>query len=1096
MGRGENRVEEWLASNGFGHLASAFREHGIEFDQLAELTDDELREIGLNVGDRRRFRRAISAMAGQSGGNELAMATPTERRPLTVMFVDLVGSAELGETLEPEDLLEVIRRYRELCGAAVQRFGGSVARHVGDGTLAYFSYPVATENDPERAVRAALAIVRNIEQLTTPAPRPLQVRIGIATGRVVISDLREAGTADLRSVVGSAPNLAARLQSIARPGGIIIARETHERVRRFYACEDLGPQKFRGFSEPRPAWRVLHELPRHAWRQAESPHQSVPLLAREAEIAALAALWRRASDGNGRAALVTGEAGIGKSRLIEKFIEQHCGPECRVVQLAASTFDSDSPLRPFAAWLLAEAGPVPPGTTGEARPESVDIGRLLGLGEEEIARLSPAQLRERTLTALERRVLGLDAAGPVCLVIEDLHWLDPTSLELLGRLVPQLANRRLMLLLTARDGVEAEWLDHAALTTLRLPRLRAQDVAAIVRALFEQSSVPERFVEALVQKSDGVPLFVVELLRGLIGPEAQIQRNDGLEDAEGEIPATLHESLMARLDRAGLAREVAQVAAVIGRSVRPEALAVVAERSEAELEAPLAALVDAGVLLREAGGGGYTFSHTLVRDAAYDSLVRDSRQALHLRVARMLESRDAGLVARQPELLAHHLAEAGLGEEAAPHWAEAARRSLSRSALTEATRLLRRGLAALDKLPVGPSQMDHKARLMALLGPALIALKGPGSADALELYAQAYALSEELPDSEALFPILWGWWRMSRDFAAKLDRARALLRRARPRGDDGTLLQAHHCCWASYYCSGELDRSREHALAGLSIYAHGNYRDHARLYGNHDAKVCAHGELAEIDWLQGRPVQALAQERQALAWARELNHLGTMAHAMDYALMHRAMRRDLSEVFTRAGELASFAAEHSLADHHAKSLIFRGWSLAMSEDPAAGLRLLEEGVARQRDIGTDEDFPIYLSLLAEVLLRQGKAERAIGELQAAREEFTRMALQATIPELLRVLGEATLAADPLALSAAFDLFAEADTRAAAQGAAMLRLRTAVSAARLHARIGQAETGAAELARALARVAEPDGVDLREAHLLLARLRRVGVAAAE
>jgi class 3 adenylate cyclase/predicted ATPase len=1087
-------VEDWLKSIGFGHLVEAFRAQGIEADQLGELTEDDLKEIGLNIGERRRFRRAVTERRDGEPRPGAASRTPTERRPLTMMFVDLVGSAALGELLEPEDLLEVIRRYRELCGAAIQRFGGSVARQVGDGTLAYFSYPMANENDPERAVRAALNIVRDIEQLVTPAPTPLQVRIGIATGRVIISDMQEGGTADLRSVVGSAPNLAARLQAVARAGGIIISKETHDRVRELFACEHLGSIEMRGFSEPRHAWRVLHDLPQRGWRPGARPQRLTPFCARRAELALLARHWAAATGGSGRAVLVAGEAGIGKSHLIETFLALNCLEDSRVVQLSASPFDVDSPLQPFAAWLHAEAGSAAAARAAGA-PAS-DLAELLGMERAEAASLTPAKMRERTLAALAERVLALADPHPVCVVVEDLHWLDPSSLEVLERLVARVGQFRVMLMLSARDDFAAEWLAHAALSVLHLPRLRADDVAAMVQSLFEQSELPTSFVSHLVRKSDGVPLFVVELLRGLITPAGGAVNVAFPEDAEADIPASLHESLMARLDRAGLAREVAQVAAVIGRSVRPDLLAAVAERPAVELEQPLAALLAAGVMFRDSTGADaiYTFSHALLRDAAYDSLVRDQRQALHTRVAAMLRARDPDSIARQPEVLAHHLTEGGRAEEAAAHWCEAARRSLTRSALTEATRLLRRGLAALDKAPRSPALADARVRLMALLGPALIALKGPGSADAQDLYAQAFAVCQQLPENPAHFPIYWGWWRMSRDFTNKLDRAEALLGRARLRGDDGLLLQAHHCCWASHYCVGALDTSHAHALAGLAIYAAGDYRDHARLYGNHDAKVCAHGELAEVHWLQGRPSQALEQEQAALEWARELDHLGSTAHAMDYQLIHRALRRDLDEVFVRAGEMAIFSAEHGLADHHAKALVFRGWALALNEDPVAGLQLLDEGIARQRDIGTDEDFPIYLSMRAEALLRQDKAARAVAELQAARDEFARMGLQATLPELLRVLGEATLAADPGASHAAMALFVESAARGQAQGAAMLGLRTAVSAARLHLRLGTAEIGLAALVRAIAAVQEhDDGADLRAAAAMLALLRQRGVS---
>lgn len=1090
---GVDRVEDWLKSIGLGHCIAAFRAERIEREQLADLTEDDLKELGLTIGERRRFRRAVLELADAAAAPPLP-TTLTERRPLTMMFVDLVGSSALGERLEPEDLMEVIRRYRELCGEAIRRYGGSIARQVGDGILAYFSYPLATENDPERAVRSALDIVRDVEHLASPAPEPLQVRIGIATGRVIISDMLAGGTADLRTIIGSPPNLAAKLQSMARPGGIVIAAETHERVRDLFVCEDLGQMAVTGFAAPRQAWRVLHELPRRGWRPGVRAQRPTPFCARRAELAFLGEHWSLATRGAGRAVLIGGEAGIGKSRLIETFLALNCPEDCRVVPLGGSPFDIDSALLPFATWLRAEAGAEDAGRT--------DLADLLGIAPTASGLAhSPAQLRELILAALTNRLLAAAEAETLCIVVEDLHWLDPSSLEVLERLVARIAGRPMMLVMSARDGFAAPWLSHPAVSTLRLSRLGPEDVAAIVSSLLDRAALPAPLVEQVVRKSDGVPLFVVELLRGLLNPDGSAAATlPGFalpDEPDAEIPALLRDSLMARLDRAGLAKEVAQVAAVLGRSVRPDMLAEVASRPLAELDKPLSALVGAGVLFRDGGGPSetYTFTHALLRDAAYDSVLRDQRQGLHARIAELLPRHDPKAVEQQPELLALHLSEGGRPEAAAPYWMEAARRSLNRSALTEATRLLDRGLAALAKAPPSERRTDLKLRMLALLGPALLALRGPGSAEAQELYVNAYQLAQDVPEDLSHFPIYFGWWRISRDFGAKVQRANALLGRARQRSDDGLMLQAHHCAWASHYCAGELAQSRDHAMAGLALYAGGDYRDHARLYGNHDAKVCAHGELSEIYWLQGRSQRAMAQEREAVAWAYELKHLGSVAHALDYRLIHRAWRRDLAEVFSLAGEMADFATEHALADHHAKALIFRGWAMAMGEDIAAGRRMLEEGIARQHAIGTDEDFPIYVSLLAEVLLRAGEADRALVEVQRAQEGFDRIGLSVAIPELVRLHGEALLATNPGAGADALGRFDEARRMAEGQGAAMLGLRAAISASRLLLRLGEPADGARMLRQALAELPEDGGcADREEAEALAARFRLLGMAA--
>ena len=1112
-------MEEWLRSIGLGERVAAFRNQGITLDQMADLTDEDLRELGLTIGDRKRFRRAVVAltpMEKPATGAAPAVTPPViettraERRPLTMMFVDLVNSSALGERLEPEDLLEVIRRYREFAGTAITRFGGHIARLVGDGILAYFCYPVATENDPERAVRAALEITRGIAALETPAGTPLNVRIGIATGRVIVSDLFAGGEPDMRSIIGSTPNLAARLQGFAPSGGIVIAEETYARVGSVFVCEDIGKREIKGFAQARSAWRVIAEAsaagragdPRHARRLT-------PFYGRQAELGMLSERWNRARAGEDGTVLVIGEAGIGKSRLIEHFLAANIDRTALVVRFAASAFDEDSALHPVIAYLRNTAGleaddtraieldklaAILAGDEAATQAALPVLAELVGISSDDpaIRALSPAQLRERILTVLVEQILLLSRQKPLCVLVEDLHWLDPTSRELLGRLVESIAEKPVMLLLTARDGFEAPWTARRATTVVRLVPLSPGDVADMVQSLFANRELPPHLGRAIARRTDGVPLFVEEVARSLLDLEALPEFGEAAVDAPDQaIPASLHESLMARLDKSGVAKEIAQIAAVIGRSARRDVLADAAALPAIALDPPLAMLSEAGVLFRDFSEGAerYTFSHALLRDAAYDSLLRDDRRALHLRVAQALGTHDPQTVAQQPELLAMHLTEGNAAEDAAPHWLEAARRSLARSALTEATRLLKRGLDALEKLAASASVLDHRLELSALLGPALIALKGPASTEAQELYGSAYTLSEQLPEHPSHFPLYWGWWRVSREFGVKKQRASALLARAVSRDDPELMLQAHHCNWATHYDAGDFTRCCAHIDVGLGIYRNGDFRHHARLYGNHDALVCGLGALAQVEWMQGRPLSGLAQERDSKAWAAELDHVGTHVHSLDVQILHRSHRREHQAVFDLAGKLVTFTSEHGLADHRAKGLIFRGWTVAMREDPARGLKTLEEGLARQREIGTLEDFPVYLCLHAEALARAGQPERAVEELQRERQVFDHLGLHFWKPEVLRMLAEVMLLADPASTGPASALLDEAMALAAAQGVVMLALRAALTAARLDARQGEPATAARRVSEALARVAEDDGsAELAEARVLAAAWR--------
>ena len=1101
---GASALDDWLTAIGLGGSRAAFRAHDVAIDQLAELTDDDLRELGLTIGQRKTFRRGLAARPATAPAR-------AERRPLTMMFVDLVDSSALAERLEPEDLMEVIRRYREFAATAVTRRGGMVGRLVGDGILAYFCYPIATENDPERAARAALDIVRGLPALDTPAGAPLEARVGIATGQVIIGDLY-AGGADLRSIIGSPPNLAARLQGLAPPGGVVIAEETYVRIRAGFDCAPLDGLRLKGIPQTQQAWRLLGEATRRP-RERSLP---TAFHGRAAELATLAGQWGRALAGEGGLAVVTGEAGIGKSRLIAQFLEAEVARGGHVMRLSGSALDEDSALHPVVSFLRLTAA-LELGDTdamqleklrailagdAAAREAALPVfAELVGIPMPGPATppASPAILRERTLACLVEQLLAQASRRPVFLLFEDLHWLDPTSLELLGRIVAEVAKDRVagrpvMVLATVRDGFAARWEGLRPGMVIPLLPLSAADVGQMVRSLLAGRAVPPHVGRLIAQRTDGVPLFVEAVARELLLSAAW---DDLGAFPNAAIPASLRESLMARLDRSGVAKRVAQIVAVIGRTARLSLLASVAVLPSSELGEPLAALLDAGVLVHETleGVDSYRFSHALLRDAAYDSLLRDERRRLHLRVAAVLGEVEQQTLAQQPELLAMHLAEGNELAAAAAQWGEAARRSLARSALTEATRLLQHGLDALARLEPTPAVRRLRVELSGLMGPALIGLNGPGSTEAQALYADAYALCSDMPEEKLHFPIYWGWWRVSQDFHTWLARSDAILHRAVAHDDPEFLLQAHHSNWASHYHAGQFAQCCSHIEAGLAIYAAGDYRHHATLYGNHDPRVCAHGELAQVLWLQGRGRSAVASDRAATDWAETLDHHGSRVHALDISLLHHVYRRDYAVVHRRAGDLVDFTSEHAMSDHRSKGMIFRGWITATQEDAAKGLRALRDGLQYQRDGTAREDFPVYLCLLAEAQLAAERPDLAVGELTEALAEFDRLGLHSWRPEVRRMMGEAMLAADPGATQQAERQFAAAAEIAATQGAAMLGLRTAVSQARLDLRLDRAHEASARMAAALAAVAEDDGgADLREARLMEARVRaRLGVA---
>ncbi|MEJ1977087.1 MAG: AAA family ATPase [Acetobacteraceae bacterium] len=1100
-------LENWLRSIGLDERIEAFKAERIEVEHLAELTDDDLRELGLTIGERKRFRRATleqppGAPAEAPPAAKLAATVQGERRPLTMMFVDIVNSVGLSEQVGDEDLLDVIRGYRDFCGTAITRTGGHIARFLGDGILAYFCYPIANENDPQRAVRAAMEIVRGIDAVRTPSGEPLQVRVGIATGSVIVSDLFDGGTVDMRSVSGSTPNLAARLQSFAGANGVIIADETYNRVNLLFACEDLGNHEIKGFTTPHRCWRVLGERATPA-RVREPGGMLLPIRGREAEFRALDQHWESAMRGAGRVVMLSGEAGVGKSYLAERFLSGHALEGDTVVTLAGSELDQDSPFYPIAAHLRAQAAMEPEaewlnrlaGALCDLQSDREEalalIARVAGLPTDPalLSNLTPEQARERSLEALVEMLLAPARHAPTCILVEDLHWLDPSTLELLSRLTERLRESMILVLMTARPAFDAPWLNHPSVTKLVVGRLRPEDMHAMILDLLGTLAISSALTARIIERTDGIPLFLQEILRAVqltaLGrPDLPVGEHGG----DTEIPASLQESLMARLDRAGPAKIVAQAASAVGRTVSRRVLAAIVDMDGAELSRCLTALVDGGVL-RRGPADHLVFSHALVRDIAYDSLLRNRRRALHKRIAAVLETLDPELVRSQPATMALHLSEAGQMHRAAMFWLEAGRQSLATSALMEATRLLRRGLAALETAAPGPEVTTLQLELLGLLGPALMALHGPGAAETQKHYERSYALCQTLPEEASHFPLYWGWWRVAEDFHAMGTRSAWLLSRAEARGDPGFQLQAHHCNWASHYHTGQFARCCEHIEAGLKIYGRGDWRHHAPLYGNHDARACAHGELALVHWMQGRPATAASYHRQSLDWAIELSHLGSLVHSMDFALTFHVMRRHHGDVFEAARELAAFTTEHALKDHAAKGQIYRGWTIAMREDPGIGLRILQDGFAMQKDIGTSEDFPIYVCLQAEALMAADQPERAAEELLRARAQFDEMGLRVWLPEVLRTTAEAMLAANVHGNGAAGALLAEAAEIAEQQDVPMLALRIAASRARLLADQDGVDAAAELLAPALAKIETQDGgTDVLAARALLAELR--------
>jgi class 3 adenylate cyclase/tetratricopeptide (TPR) repeat protein len=903
-------IAAWLQDLGLERYAPAFRDNEINERVLPSLTAEDLKDLGVTlVGHRRLLLDAIAALgsAGTAAAASATAAPPdapapstdTERRQLTVMFCDLVGSTALSTRHDPEDLRELIGDYHRAVADTVGRLDGFVAKYMGDGVLIYFGYPQAHEDDAERAVRAGLAVIEAVGKL--PGREDLSVRLGIATGLAVVGDLIGEGAAQERGVVGETPNLAARLQALAAPNALVIGEATRRQIGGLFDLEDLGAQQLAGFTDPQRALRVLGESGEvsrfEALRSGETP-----LVGREEEVELLVRRWQQAKSGEGRVVLISGEPGIGKSRLTAALSERiETEPHTRL-RYFCSPHHQDSALYPFIAQLERAAG--------FARDDTVEsrLGKLralLGPGArdgDDIAllseplslpssaaelNLSPQRKREKLFEAILSQLEAEARRRPVLMVFEDAHWIDPTSRELLNLAVDRVRRLPVQLAVTFRPEFQPPWGGRAHVTSLALNRLGERDGEALVRNLAGNAGLTAEIVAEIVERTDGVPLFVEELTKAVLEGAGQGDRVATVLATTSQtalsVPATLHASLMARLDRLGpSAKEIAQIGAVLGREFAYELIEPVTQRSAAELQAALDQLGEAGLLFCRGTPphSSYLFKHALVQDAAYSTLLRGRRQELHARVAAALEQHFADLVERQPELLAHHLTAAGDTERAIGQWLKAGQHAAMRLAYLEAIAHLERGLGLLHSLPESPVRNGREIELQLALGLCLYPTKGAVAAK--PAYTRAIELAESSGEPQQRFEALYGVWQSttsSGGIAAASPLSERLLRMAEREGDDGLRLQAHHSVWSTWYHTGDPAKTRQHADIGRLLYDPEKHASHRLTYGGHDPGVCArdHGALAE--WLLGYPEKARASIAEALALAERLAHPFTQSRA-------------------------------------------------------------------------------------------------------------------------------------------------------------------------------------------------------------------------
>jgi len=1041
---------------------------------------------------------------------------------VTVLFADLVGSTNISGQLDPEDLRGLIRTYLTTCTSVVQQFGGRVAQYLGDGILANFGYPMAHEDDAERAVRAGLGLVEAVRELRLKvgaANIELAVRVGIATGLVIAGDSPGGRPGEEDGLVGETLNVAARLQAAADPNSVMITAETRSLVGDRFVCQDLGSITLKGVSRPIQAWRVMHPDETLSRFEAAHPAGLTPLVGRREELDLLMKRWYSAASGQGQVVLVSGEPGIGKSRIVQNLVERVAPDPERVILFQCSPHHSNSALYPVGIALerLAEFDRDDSAEQKLAKlealvarcrqPIQLTVPLLAPVvsvptgGRYEPLAVTQQRQRELTLSALQNLVESLAMNSGLLLVFEDVHWIDPTSQEWLDVLIERTGSQRMLAVITHRPEYAPRWPGRPHLTSCTLNRLSPPEAAEIARRVANGKDLPAQILQHIVTKTDGVPLFVEELTKTVLESGLLQEREDRYELSGAipplAIPATLHDSLMARLDQLASGPKVAQIGSAIGRQFSYELLEAVASMPGAELDAALDELVGSQLVLCDgtAPRATYSFKHALVQDAAYGSLLLAQRHALHARIAEVLETRFPETLESRPELIAHHWTEAHHAPKALRYWQLAGRRASERSANVEAISHLTKGLDLVAALPESVERRRQEVDLLLALGPVLINTKGPQTSEVAQVYTRALDLCSTLPDSPQHFAAMWGSWRVQAGNANRgLEIAQSLLDLADRLGDPGLSLQAHHCLWASLFHLGRHDECCEHVREGVRLYDAGNYRAHVAVYGGHDPKVCGIGERAFSLWFLGFPDQALASSREAMVLARRLAHAGSLVHALDMSLLLHRYRRDAQTVQQRADELIHYSEAHGLSGHRAKGTVFQGWALAELGELERGIEYMRQGIDELKAMVTGEDFPILWEMLAGACVKAGQPGSALEVLAEAFAETERSGLCYWTAELHRRRGEALLVSSPAQRGEAEADFHRALAVAREQKVRSLELRAAVSLARLEQGRGRTAAAREALAPVYAWFGEGfDTVDLREAWALLDQLNETPIS---
>ena len=1015
-------IEPWLKRLGLEKYAEVFARHDVDLDVAPSLTEQDLEKLGLSLGHRRKF---IAAAAKLRADNARATdypaqadakgpeATRVERRQVTAVFIDLVGSTALASHLDPEDMDRLLQGYRKVCAAVISRYDGHVAQYQGDGIVAFFGFPAAQEHAAERAARAGLEIVAAVGRLKRPDGEALQSRVGIATGLVA------AGTAALgaQSVVGDAPNLASRLQSLAEPGCVLVGPTTHRLTEALFEYLFVGEHEVKGYRELIPMWKILGETDIESRFISTRAAAAGPILGRERELAFLADTWKRATDGNGHVVVVSGEAGMGKSRLLEALAERLRDTRHRLLRAQCSPHHGSTVLYPILELLrhqldlrrdlsdaenLQRVERMLERIGRSTRQALLLMAELLDLHVEEVlspAEMTPAQRKNATLEILEAFLIAQLDSATVLLLLEDAHWSDPTTQTLIERLLSRIENDHALIVVTHRPEMRFAWADRPHATPLCCKPLGLEHCATLVRHLASRWGIDNALIDEITRRSDGVPLYVEELTKAVL---AQQSPNSGA------VPLTLRDSLMARLDRLGGAKGVAQTASVIGRQFSYDLLATVAEVGDQELQEGLERLRESGVIFAASAHEehAYSFNHALTQEAAYESLSRAWRQALHAKIARTLESGPASRGAIEPAVIAHHYSRAGEFEKAFHFWLLVADQALERLAFVESVGALNLALGEAEQIVDPTLRASLKLEGQLRLGRALVFQKGPRAIEAQQALTEAHRLAKETNAGPQLFQSTWGLYinlARSRQFDKAKVLGDELLAISEELGDEDLKFEALHHRWGFAYFTGHTPEMLALSGEGVSRYQPARHHRFAYTYAGHDPGVCAHCIHAMGLSAAGDTGKIKPELEAALALSDRLQHPLSLLFARGTMCNTLYLGRDFDACRASASDILRLATRFDLPDYGAIGSFWLGATQAMDGDPTGGLRQMEPAFESVHGIGLFSLLPAVV--MVDTLARAGRDRDALAIIARLLGETSDPHRGMFVSELWRIRGE-------------------------------------------------------------------------------------------